>query len=71
MIKESEAILVTNYDKKGVTGYIGGNVFLEMGFAHVLDKKIFLLNEVPDVSYVDEIRAMQPMVINNDLSLIK
>lgn len=70
IIKESEAILVANYDKKGVKYYVGGNTFLEIGFAHVLDKKIFLLNPIPEVSYKDEILAMRPVVLNGDLSRI-
>ncbi len=63
--------LAVNIDKKGIKNYIGGNTFLEMGFAHVLDKKIFLLNEIPDISYKDEIKAMQPIILNGDLSKIK
>ena len=35
-IKACDAILVLNYRKKGIDNYIGGNTFLEMGFAHVL-----------------------------------
>ncbi len=70
-IKEADAILVLNFDKKGVKNYIGGNTFLEMGFAHVLGKKIFLLNEIPDLSYKAEIKVMQPIVINGDLRKIK
>ena len=66
-IRESDAILVLNLDKKGVKGYVGGNTFLEMGFAHVLGKKIFLLNQIPDMPYLDEMRAMQPIVLNGRL----
>lgn len=69
-IKASDAVLVINIDRKGIKGYIGGNSFLEMGFAHILDKKIFLLEDVPDMIYKDEIIAMQPVVINNDLTKI-
>ena len=69
-IEDAEAILVLNFDKKGIENYIGGNVFLEMGFAHITNKKIFLLNDVPDVIYKDEIKAMQPIVLNGDLSKI-
>jgi hypothetical protein len=70
VIKGCDAILVANYDKKGVANYIGGNSFLEMGFAHVLEKKIFLLNEIPQMIYRDEIKAMRPIVLNGDLSLV-
>lgn len=70
-INESDAILVLNPEKKGIVNYIGGNTLLEMGFAHVLNKKIFLLNNVPELSYSDEINAMQPIILNGDLLKIK
>ncbi|MFA5954681.1 MAG: hypothetical protein WC817_04055 [Patescibacteria group bacterium] len=70
VINDCDVVLVANYDKKGIKGYIGGNVFLEMGFAHVLNKKIFLLNNIPKMSYSDEIKAMQPIVLRGDLSKI-
>lgn len=69
-IGEADAILVLNYDKKGIKNYIGGNTFLEIGFAHVLGKTIFLLNDIPDLSYTEEIKAMNPVVINEDLKKI-
>ena len=71
-IVSGDAILVCNFDKRGIANYIGGNVLMEIGFAHVNDKKIFLLNPVPEeVSYVDEIKAMVDVVIDNDLNKIE
>jgi len=70
-IKESDAVLVVNIDKNGVENYIGGNTFLEIGFAHILNKKIFLLNDIPNVGYKDEIIAIQPIILNGDLSKIR
>jgi len=71
-MQSADALLVANYDKHGIKGYIGGNAFLEMGFAHVLNQKIYLLNPVPKMPYYEtEIIAMQPTVINGDLKLIK
>ena len=71
-IKSGDAILVCNFDKNGVKNYIGGNVLMEMGFAHVNDKKIFLLNPLPEESpYIDEIKAMVNIVLNGDLAKIK
>jgi hypothetical protein len=67
IIQTADAILVANYDKKGVQGYVGGNTFLEMGFAHVLDKQIYLLNPIPDMMYTDEIKTMQPTVLDGDV----
>jgi hypothetical protein len=69
-IVSSDAILVTNWEKRGVENYIGGNTFLEMGFAHVNDKEIFILNGIPEMPYTDEIHAMQPMVLHGRLDSI-
>jgi predicted RNA-binding protein with PUA domain len=70
-IKNSDAIIVINEEKNGVKGYIGGNAFLEIGFAYVLGKKIFLLNDIPNLPIKDEIIAMKPIVLNGDLSQVK
>jgi hypothetical protein len=51
----SEVILVCNYDKNGIAGYIGANTLLEMGLAFHLKKPIYLLNPLPEVSYTEEI----------------
>lgn len=69
-IKESDSILVCNFEKNGIGGYVGGSVLMEIGFAHVLDKKIFFLNDIPEVSFKDELVAANPRVINGDLSRI-
>lgn len=72
MMQGADAVLVLNLDKHGINNYIGGNTFLEIGFAHVLKQKIFLLNPIPDIQfYKTEIEAMKPVVLNGDLSLIK
>lgn len=69
-IKDSDAILVINVERKNIKGYIGGNSFLEMGFAFVLNKPIYLLNKIPEMSYRDEIEAMNPIILNGNLSKI-
>ncbi len=70
-MQSADALLVVNIDKHGIKNYIGGNAFLEMGFAHVLNQKIFLLNDIPDMPYFGtEIIAMKPTVINGVLSNI-
>jgi hypothetical protein len=71
LIKASDAILVLNLEKNGAANYIGGNTFLEIGFAHVLSKPIYLYNDIPSTSYTDELVAMQPVVLNGDLLKIK
>jgi len=70
-IKQSDAILVLNYDRRGVENYIGGNTLMEIGFAHILNKRIFLCNPIPEIEYYkSEIEAVRPVIINGDLSMI-
>lgn len=70
-IKDGDVVIIVNEPKEGIDGYIGGNAFLEMAFGHVLDKKVYLLNSLPKKSpYIDEVIAMQPIILNGDLSLI-
>lgn len=72
MMQGADSVLVLNLDKHGIVNYIGGNTFLEIGFAHVLGQKIFLLNPIPDIQfYKTEIEAMKPVILNGDLSLVK
>jgi hypothetical protein len=67
-----DAILVLNLDKSGVKNYIGGSTFLEIGFAYVMDKKIFMMNPIPENPlYKSEIETTKPIVINGDLTKIK
>src|SRR3990167_11455953 len=69
-MKNYDAVLVVNPEKRGVQGYIGGNTLIEMAFGHVLGKKLYVLNPLPELSYTSEILAMQPVVINGNLSMI-
>ena len=70
-IIESEGILVANYEKRGVEGYIGGNTLIEIGFAYINKRDIFMVNPVPDLQYKAEIEAMQPIIIGKELRSIK
>lgn len=70
-IARSDAILVANYDKNDTKGYIGGNTLMEMGLAFFLKKKIYLLNQVPELSYKEEILGVKPIILHGDLSKIQ
>jgi hypothetical protein len=71
-LKKADALLVLNKSQKmGRKDYISGSSFLEMGFAHALGKKLFLLEGIPEVSYKDEILAMNPVMLKGNLGSIK
>ncbi len=72
LMQGADAVLVMNLDKHGINNYIGGNTLMEIGFAHVLDQKIFLYNPIPEIPYYkSEIEAVKPVIISGDYSLIK
>ena len=72
-IAESDAILLLNYPKNGLDGYVGASGLMEIGLAYHLNKKIFLLYPPPppkEVKSSHEILIMQPVVLNGDLGKI-
>lgn len=71
-IVKGDAILVLNYKKNGIEGYIGGAVLCEMAIALQFKKKIYVLNPIDTACpYKEEILGMAPMILNGDLSRIK
>jgi hypothetical protein len=68
----SDAVLIVNSEKKGIVNYIGANTFLEIGYAFGNNKRIFILNDLPTQSaYTEELRGMNPSVLQGDLSKIQ
>lgn len=70
----SDAILVLNYKRRGIDGNIGISALMEMGIAHYLRKKIFLLFPIPhfrEHRWAHEVMIMQPVILNGDLKKIK
>ena len=70
-VNDNDAILVLNFQKNDHSNYIGGATFLEMYKAFELEKKIFLYNEIPQNILRDEIVAMDPVIINQDLTKVR
>lgn len=69
-----DAVLVLNYKRNGVEGYIGVSALLEMGVAYYLGKKIFLIQKTPDYKdarWAHEVAIMQPTIVHGDLTKIQ
>jgi len=71
VIKNNDAVLVLNLEKNGIKNYIGGATFLEMYDAFRLDKKIFMYNQIHKGLLKDEIIGFNPIIVNQNLDLIK
>ncbi|MBR9706554.1 hypothetical protein GOV14_05950 [Candidatus Pacearchaeota archaeon] len=70
-INQNDAILVLNLEKHGQANYIGGATFMEITKAWELSKKIFLYNQIPNNIFKDEIKGINPIIINGDLTKIQ
>lgn len=70
IIEEHDAVLVLNYEKNGVSNYIGGATFLEMYDAFRLGKKIYLYNDIPSGILYDEILGFSPIILEGDVGNI-
>lgn len=71
-VVESDAILVVNNKKRGILGYIGGNVLMEMCLAFHYKKHIYILNKVGKKQpFIEEILGLNPVLLNGDFRKIK
>ena len=71
MLASNDAVLVLNIPQRGVEGYIGAAVLMEIGLAYYLRKKIFLLNSVsPKERYIEDVTILGAVILNGDLAKI-
>lgn len=69
----ADALLVLNYEKNNVKGYIGISTLMEMAIAFYFKKKLFLFNDVPhwdEERWAHEVAMTQPTILHGDLSKI-
>ncbi|OGE44817.1 hypothetical protein A3B39_00170 [Candidatus Daviesbacteria bacterium RIFCSPLOWO2_01_FULL_37_10] len=70
-VLQADAILVLNFEKDGIQGYIGGNGLLEMFLAYIHKKPVFIYNPIPDdLNIAEEVYGLNPIFINQDLGVI-
>ncbi len=70
-IKNVDAILCINFEKNNIENYIGGATFIEIYEAFKNNKKIYLYHDIPKGMLYDELASFEPIVINENLDLIK
>lgn len=67
-IGQSDAVLVANYPKRGIDGYVGPNTLMEVAFAYALGKGIYLLHPMSDQPCKDEIDGLGAEVLFDNLA---
>lgn len=71
-IQQGDALLVINNAKHDIKGYIGPNVLMELGIGFHLQKKLFVLNPIPETSpFIEELTALNPIILNGNLESIQ
>lgn len=71
-LKDSDALLVTNYRDDSGYGYVGASGFIEVGWAFALGKKIYLLHDInPTSPYAEDLDAVVTKVLNGDLTQLQ
>lgn len=65
----TDAILVVNVDKNGVSDYIGPNAFAEIAVAFAENRRIFLLHGMPH-AYADELEAWGAQCLHGNLAAL-
>jgi len=71
--EKCDSLIVLNYKKEDLEGYIGVNSLIEMGLAYYLRQKIFLLYPPPNkekARYYTEVMLMKPIILNGKLENI-
>lgn len=74
LIEQSDAILVLNYEKNNIKGYIGACTLMDIAITKYLKKKLFLLYPPPhhnEQRWAHEIRILQPTILNGNLKNLK
>ena len=72
-IEVQDGIIILNKKKNGIDGYMGTSMLMEMAIAHFLEKKIFVMHNIPHYNthrWAHEVTIMQPVFINEDLKKI-
>ncbi len=66
-IRKSDLVLIANYTKREVGGYIGPNTLIEIAFAYALRKKIYLLHPLDNQPCKDEIDGLGVEVLQGSV----
>ncbi len=69
-IKQADLVLLANYNKNGVQGYIGANSLMEAAFAYALGIKVAYLEQPGEQPCRLEALSISQTIVGEDLSCI-
>lgn len=65
-IRAADAVVLANFDKDGVTGYVGPNTLMEAAFAKALGRAVYLYQEPGAQPAMIELLAMKSDCLYED-----
>ena len=66
-IRGSDAVLIANFEKRGISGYVGPNALMEAAFGYALDMPVVLLFEPADQPCSLELLGITSLVLGGDI----
>lgn len=70
ILKTVDAVLICNFKKGKQENYVGAYSLMIMSIAYFLEKKIYLLYDVPSNKYKEEILSLDVISLKGDLKKI-
>lgn len=66
-IRDCDAVLIANYEKHGIPGYVGANTLMELAYAYALNKQINVLYPPGEQGCRLEVLALDPLILNGNI----
>lgn len=67
-IRHSDVVLIANFPKRGIIGYVGPNTLMEAAFAHAVGAPIIFLNDPSEQSGGIECVAISSGCLDGDVA---
>ncbi len=69
-IRNSDLVLIANYPKDGIAGYIGANALMEAAFAYALGIPVVYLKRPGNQSCRLEAHSISRVILNDDIQAL-
>ncbi len=70
-IRRSDVVLLANYEKRGIAGYVGPNTLMEAAFGYALGVPVVLLFDAPDQPCSVELTSVVRMTLGGDIERLQ